>query len=34
MDLDGSGTLEYDEFLRKLKRSGVFTQKREEMLID
>ena len=34
IDLDNSGTLEFEEFMRKLKRSGVFIKKKDEELID
>lgn len=30
MDLDGSGSIDYEEFLRKLQRAGVFVKKKEE----
>ena len=33
LDLDGSGNIEYREFLRRLKRSGVKVRKREEDFI-
>jgi len=33
LDLDGSKTIEYNEFLRKLRRSGVAVRRPEEELI-
>ena len=33
LDMDGSGKIEYNEFLRKLRRSGVTVRKPEEELI-
>lgn len=34
MDLDGSGSLDYREFVRKLKRSGVAVRTKEEEVVN
>jgi Ca2+-binding EF-hand superfamily protein len=33
IDIDGSGSIEYKEFCRRLKRAGVVVRKKEEELI-
>lgn len=33
LDLDGSDTIEYPEFLRKLSRAGVKIRKKEEEVV-
>ena len=33
VDLDGTGEIEYQEFVRKLRRSGVTVRKKEDELL-